>query len=127
MLFFCARPGFDTVTTALSWCMMYAALYPHIQKKIQAELGEFLSPLLQGWDLHRGLAPTISSCPHPTDQTIGRERRPRLSDRGMLPYTEAFILEMFRHSSFMPFTIPHRQVLGFQRGWRAKLDLMKSS
>ena len=52
MLFFCARPGFDTVTTALSWCMMYAALYPHIQKKIQAELGEFLSPLLQGWDLH---------------------------------------------------------------------------
>ncbi|KFO65380.1 Cytochrome P450 1A4, partial [Corvus brachyrhynchos] len=41
------------------------------------------------------------------DQTIGRERRPRLSDRGTLPYTEAFILEMFRHSSFVPFTIPH--------------------
>ncbi|KFQ57350.1 Cytochrome P450 1A5, partial [Nestor notabilis] len=41
------------------------------------------------------------------EQTIGRERRPRLSDRGKLPYTEAFILEMFRHSSFMPFTIPH--------------------
>uniref|UniRef100_A0A8C4V3H9 unspecific monooxygenase n=1 Tax=Falco tinnunculus TaxID=100819 RepID=A0A8C4V3H9_FALTI len=39
--------------------------------------------------------------------TIGRERRPRLSDRGTLPYTEAFILEMFRHSSFLPFTIPH--------------------
>jgi len=107
MLFFCARPGFDTVTTALSWCMMYAALYPHIQKKIQAELGEFLSPLLQGWDLHRGLAPTSSSCPHPTDQTIGRERRPRLSDRGMLPYTEAFILEAFRHSSLLPITLPH--------------------
>ncbi|NWR80742.1 CP1A4 protein, partial [Centropus unirufus] len=71
--------GFDTVTTALSWSVMYAALYPDIQKKIQEEL----------------------------DQIIGQERRPRLSDRGMLPYTEAFILEMFRHSSFLPFTIPH--------------------
>ncbi|NWU36588.1 CP1A4 protein, partial [Hylia prasina] len=71
--------GFDTVTTALSWGLMYAALYPDIQRKIQEEL----------------------------DQTIGRERRPRLSDRGTLPYTEAFILEMFRHSSFLPFAIPH--------------------
>ncbi|NXN68837.1 CP1A4 protein, partial [Himantopus himantopus] len=71
--------GFDTVTTALSWSLMYVALYPDIQKKIQEEL----------------------------DQTIGRERRPRLSDRGTLPYTEAFILETFRHSSFLPFTIPH--------------------
>ncbi|NXW04449.1 CP1A4 protein, partial [Fregetta grallaria] len=71
--------GFDTVATALSWSLMYVALYPDIQKKIQREL----------------------------DQTIGWERRPRLSDRGTLPYTEAFILEMFRHSSFLPFTIPH--------------------
>ncbi|NXP05543.1 CP1A5 protein, partial [Thinocorus orbignyianus] len=74
--------GFDTVTNGISWCLMYLVTYPHIQKKIQEEL----------------------------DQTIGQERRPRLSDRGMLPYTEAFILEMFRHSSFVPFTIPHRQV-----------------
>ncbi|NXC49399.1 CP1A4 protein, partial [Penelope pileata] len=72
--------GFDTVTTSVSWCLMYAALYPDIQKRIQAEL----------------------------DQAIGHERTPRLSDRGMLPYTEAFILEMFRHSSLLPFTIPHR-------------------
>ncbi|NXN26064.1 CP1A5 protein, partial [Nycticryphes semicollaris] len=71
--------GFDTVTTGLSWCLMYLVMYPHIQKKIQEEI----------------------------DKTIGRERRPRLSDRGMLPYTEAFILEMFRHSSFVPFAIPH--------------------
>ncbi|XP_071298169.1 cytochrome P450 1A4-like [Agelaius tricolor] len=71
--------GFDTVATALSWSLMYVALYPNIQKKIHEEL----------------------------DRTIGRERRPRLSDRGTLPYTEAFILEMFRHSSFLPFTIPH--------------------
>ncbi|KAM6303247.1 cytochrome P450 1A4-like [Podargus strigoides] len=71
--------GFDTVTTALSWSFLYVALYPDIQKKIQDEL----------------------------DRVIGQERRPRLSDRGTLPYTEAFILETFRHSSFLPFTIPH--------------------
>ncbi|XP_068128670.1 cytochrome P450 1A5-like [Hyperolius riggenbachi] len=41
------------------------------------------------------------------DQVIGRDRRPKVSDRSQLPYTEAFILEMFRHSSFLPFTIPH--------------------
>ncbi|KAL7980393.1 hypothetical protein Chor_014722 [Crotalus horridus] len=39
--------------------------------------------------------------------TIGRERKPRLSDRSLLPYTEAFILEVFRHSTFLPFTLPH--------------------
>ncbi|XP_009909906.2 cytochrome P450 1A5-like [Dryobates pubescens] len=71
--------GFDSVTTALSWSLLYLVTQPHIQKKIQEEL----------------------------DQTIGQERRPRLSDRGSLPYTEAFILEVFRHSSFLPFTIPH--------------------
>uniref|UniRef100_A0A7M4FUS4 Cytochrome P450 1A n=2 Tax=Crocodylus porosus TaxID=8502 RepID=A0A7M4FUS4_CROPO len=71
--------GFDSVTTALSWSLMYLVSYPDIQKRIQEEL----------------------------DQNIGRERRPRLSDRSILPYTEAFILEMFRYSSFLPFTIPH--------------------
>uniref|UniRef100_A0A8D2J5S7 Cytochrome P450 1A n=1 Tax=Varanus komodoensis TaxID=61221 RepID=A0A8D2J5S7_VARKO len=71
--------GFDTVTTALSWCLMYLATYPEVQKKIQEEI----------------------------DQTIGRERKPRLSDRPMLPYTEAFIMEVFRHTTFVPFTIPH--------------------
>ncbi|KAM8987259.1 cytochrome P450 1A5-like [Ara ararauna] len=71
--------GFDTVTTALSWSLMYLVVYPHTQKRIQREL----------------------------DQVIGQERRPRLSDQSALPYTEAFILEVFRHSSFVPFTIPH--------------------
>ncbi|KAJ6650392.1 hypothetical protein lerEdw1_010283 [Lerista edwardsae] len=71
--------GFDTVTTALSWCLMYLVTYPEIQKKIHEEI----------------------------DESIGRERKPRISDRPLLPYTEAFILEMFRHTSFLPFTIPH--------------------
>ncbi|XP_060135000.1 cytochrome P450 1A5-like isoform X2 [Zootoca vivipara] len=41
------------------------------------------------------------------DESIGQERKPGLSDRLLMPYTEAFILEVFRHSSFLPFTIPH--------------------
>ncbi|XP_036590387.1 cytochrome P450 1A2-like [Trichosurus vulpecula] len=71
--------GFDTVTTAVSWSLMYLVTKPEIQKKIQEEL----------------------------DTVIGRERRPLLSDRPQLPYLEAFILEIFRHTSFLPFTIPH--------------------
>ncbi|XP_005994149.1 cytochrome P450 1A1 [Latimeria chalumnae] len=71
--------GFDTITTALCWNFMYLASYPDIQKKIHKEL----------------------------DEVIGRERRPRFSDRSVLPYTDAFIYETFRHSSFLPFTIPH--------------------
>ncbi|XP_076979897.1 cytochrome P450 1A2 isoform X2 [Tamandua tetradactyla] len=71
--------GFDTVTTAISWSLMYLVTKPEVQRKIQKEL----------------------------DTVIGRARRPQLSDRPQLPYLEAFILETFRHSSFVPFTIPH--------------------
>lgn len=38
---------------------------------------------------------------------MGPDRSPLLSDRHKLPLLEAFILEVFRHSSFLPFTIPH--------------------
>lgn len=71
--------GFDTITTAISWSLMYLVTNPRIQRKIQEEL----------------------------DTVIGSDRQPRLSDRPQLPYLEAFILETFRHSSFVPFTIPH--------------------
>ncbi|XP_007436918.1 cytochrome P450 1A5-like [Python bivittatus] len=71
--------GFDTVTTGLAWCLLYLVTYPKTQRKIQEEL----------------------------DQIIGRERAPKLSDCAVLPYSEAFIFEMFRHSSYVPFTIPH--------------------
>nr|KAF6499684.1 cytochrome P450 family 1 subfamily A member 1 [Molossus molossus] len=74
--------GFDTVTTAISWSLLYLVTSPSVQKKIQEEL----------------------------DTVIGRARQPRLSDRPQLPYMEAFILETFRHSSFVPFTIPHRKL-----------------
>ena len=59
--------------------------------------------------MEQGRQPLSLVCPPcSVDRVIGRARRPRLSDRPQLPYLESFILETFRHSSFVPFTIPHR-------------------
>ncbi|XP_072518657.1 cytochrome P450 1A1-like [Salminus brasiliensis] len=71
--------GIDTVSTALSWSIMYLVTYPKIQEKLHQELMD----------------------------TIGMDRTPHLSDKTNLPYLESFITEVFRHSSFIPFTIPH--------------------
>uniref|UniRef100_A0A3Q3XEI8 Cytochrome P450 1A n=1 Tax=Mola mola TaxID=94237 RepID=A0A3Q3XEI8_MOLML len=71
--------GFDTVSTALSWSVMYLVAYPEIQERLYQELKD----------------------------KVGLDRTPCLSDKPRLPLLEAFILELFRHSSFMPFTIPH--------------------
>lgn len=71
--------GFDTISTALSWCVMYLVAYPETQERLYQELND----------------------------KVGMERSPRLSDRANLPFLEAFIFEIFRHSSFLPFTIPH--------------------
>lgn len=70
--------GVETVSTCLYWSFLYLIHYPEIQAKIQEEI----------------------------DENIGM-KSPRLEDRKILPYTEAFINEIFRHSSFVPFTIPH--------------------
>ncbi|XP_062405828.1 cytochrome P450 1A1 [Sardina pilchardus] len=71
--------GFDTISTALSWAVVYLVAYPDIQERLHQEIKE----------------------------TVGMERNPHLSERSSLPLLEAFILELFRHSSFLPFTIPH--------------------
>ncbi|KAJ7311147.1 hypothetical protein JRQ81_006751 [Phrynocephalus forsythii] len=52
----CTPQGFDTVTTGLSWSLLYLVTYPEIQKKIQQEI----------------------------DEVIGRERKPKLSDRAKI-------------------------------------------
>lgn len=70
--------GFETVSTYLYWSFLYLIFYPEIQTRIQEEI----------------------------DGNIGL-KSPRFEDRKVLPYTEAFINEIFRHSSFIPFTIPH--------------------
>ncbi|KAI4904388.1 hypothetical protein NFI96_016777 [Prochilodus magdalenae] len=71
--------GFDTISTALSWSIVYLVAYPEIQERLHQELRE----------------------------KIGTDRPPHLSDKTNLPYLESFIMEIFRHTSFLPFTIPH--------------------
>nr|Q92148.1 RecName: Full=Cytochrome P450 1A1; AltName: Full=CYPIA1 [Microgadus tomcod]AAB00082.1 cytochrome P450 1A1 [Microgadus tomcod]AAB00085.1 cytochrome P450 1A1 [Microgadus tomcod] len=71
--------GFDTVSTALSWSVMYLVAHPEIQERLHQEIKD----------------------------KVGLSRSPVLTDRHNLPILEAFIFEIFRHSSFLPFTIPH--------------------
>nr|Q9YH64.1 RecName: Full=Cytochrome P450 1A1; AltName: Full=CYPIA1 [Platichthys flesus]CAA10645.1 cytochrome P450 1A [Platichthys flesus] len=71
--------GFDTVSTALSWSVMYLVAHPEIQERLYQEI----------------------------EDKVGLDRMPLLSDKPNLPFLEAFILEILRHSSFLPFTIPH--------------------
>ncbi|XP_075454312.1 cytochrome P450 1A5-like isoform X2 [Ascaphus truei] len=71
--------GFDTITTGLLWCLIYLIQYPQIQIRIQTEL----------------------------DETIASNKLPRYEHKASMPYTEAFIYEVFRHASYVPLTIPH--------------------
>ncbi|XP_078531900.1 cytochrome P450 1A1-like [Lissotriton helveticus] len=71
--------GFDTVSSALQWIFLYLFHCPEAQIKIHEEI----------------------------DEQIGNTRLPRFEDRTKLHYTEAFISEVLRHSSFVPFTLPH--------------------
>lgn len=71
--------GFDTVSTALSWSVMYLVAYPEVQDRLHQELMD----------------------------KVGMDRTPCLADKNNMPLLDSFITEMFRHSSFMPFTIPH--------------------
>ncbi|KAJ1206848.1 hypothetical protein NDU88_002243 [Pleurodeles waltl] len=70
--------GFETIATTLFWCLLYLIKYPDMQTIIQEEI----------------------------DEKIGN-RLPKFDDRKELHYSEAFINEVFRHTSFMAFPIPH--------------------
>ncbi|XP_066567254.1 cytochrome P450 1D1 [Amia ocellicauda] len=71
--------GFDTIIAGLQWSLLYLIQFTDIQGKIHQEI----------------------------DDTIGSSRLPRFEDKPNMPYTEAFIYEIFRHTSYVPFTIPH--------------------
>ncbi|KAF4113400.1 hypothetical protein G5714_005945 [Onychostoma macrolepis] len=71
--------GFDTVITGLQWSLLYLIKFPDIQAKILQEI----------------------------ESQVGVNRLPQFKDKPNMPYTEAFIYEVFRHASYMPFTIPH--------------------
>ncbi|XP_071780121.2 cytochrome P450 1D1 [Centroberyx gerrardi] len=71
--------GFDTIIAGLQWSLLYLIKFPDIQDRIHMEI----------------------------DDHIGAARLPRFADKPKMPFTEAFMYEVFRHASYVPFTIPH--------------------
>ena len=71
--------GSETTSTTLSWAVLYMLRHPEVQAKVQAEL----------------------------DKVVGKERLPTMSDRPNLPYTEATLMEVQRHSSILPTGLAH--------------------
>lgn len=103
--------GFDTISTALSWSVSYLVTYPELQEKLHEEISKFCC-LSKKKIIILTLIIIVSHCIFTncllfTEEKVGLDRSPLLSDRQNLPFLEAFILETLRHSSFLPFTIPH--------------------
>ncbi|XP_029939435.1 cytochrome P450 2J2-like [Salarias fasciatus] len=71
--------GSETTTTTLNWGLRYMIKYPHIQKKVQAEI----------------------------DAVIGSSRQPNVADRDHMPYTNAVIHETQRMGNIVPFNLVH--------------------
>ncbi|XP_074077401.1 cytochrome P450 2J2-like [Macrotis lagotis] len=70
--------GTETTTTTLRWGLLYMALHPEIQGKIQAEI----------------------------DRVIGQSRQPTMADKENMPYTNAAIHEVQRMGDIIPFNVP---------------------
>ncbi|NXD77235.1 CP2J2 protein, partial [Halcyon senegalensis] len=70
--------GTETTSTTMRWALLYVALYPEIQARVQAEI----------------------------DAIIGQGRQPALEDRNNMPYTNATIHEVQRIGSIIPFNVP---------------------
>ncbi|XP_033007861.1 cytochrome P450 2J6-like [Lacerta agilis] len=70
--------GTETTSTTLRWGLLYMAIYPDIQAKVQAEI----------------------------DSVIGQSRQPVMDDRDSMPYTNAVVHEIQRISNILPFNVP---------------------
>ncbi|KAM6124086.1 cytochrome P450 2J4-like [Pterocles gutturalis] len=70
--------GTETTATTILWALLYMAIYPEIQARVQTEI----------------------------DTVIGQGRQPALEDRSNMPYTNAVIHEVQRKSSILPFSVP---------------------
>ncbi|XP_038045429.1 cytochrome P450 2U1-like [Patiria miniata] len=72
--------GTDTTTNTLLWLMLYMAMYPEVQNKVQKEI----------------------------DDVIGSDRQPIGEDSNAMPYTNAVLMEMQRHRPVTPSAVPHQ-------------------
>ncbi|NWS71187.1 CP2J2 protein, partial [Crotophaga sulcirostris] len=74
--------GTETTSTTIRWALLYMAIYPEIQARVQAEI----------------------------DAVIGQTRQPALEDRNNMPYTNAVIHEVQRKGNIIPFNVPRMTV-----------------
>lgn len=80
--------GIESTTATLLWLLAYMVTYPDIQARVHAEM----------------------------DEVIGRDRKPRLEDRGNLPYLECSVAEVLRIATTTPLSIPHKSTRGSTLG-----------
>uniref|UniRef100_A0A8C4V830 CP2J2 protein n=1 Tax=Falco tinnunculus TaxID=100819 RepID=A0A8C4V830_FALTI len=74
--------GTETTSTTIRWALLYMAMYPEIQARVQTEI----------------------------DTVIGQLRQPALEDRNNMPYTNAVIHEVQRKGNIIPFNVPREVV-----------------
>ncbi|XP_038190019.1 cytochrome P450 2J3-like isoform X2 [Arvicola amphibius] len=70
--------GTETTSTTMRWALLYMAVYPEIQEKVQAEI----------------------------DKVIGPKKQPSLNDRDSMPYTNAVVHEVQRMGNIIPLNLP---------------------
>ncbi|XP_014381811.1 cytochrome P450 2J2-like [Alligator sinensis] len=69
--------GTETTSTTIRWGLLYMAMYPEIQERVQAEI----------------------------DTVIGQSRQPAMDDRDNMPYTNAVVHEIQRMGNIVPFNL----------------------
>ncbi|XP_022095812.1 cytochrome P450 2J6-like [Acanthaster planci] len=71
--------GSETTATTLQWAILYMAVYPEIQQRVQTEI----------------------------DDVVGRNRLPRMTDKPELNFTRAVIWEVQRLTIVVPLGVAH--------------------
>ena len=74
--------GTETPSTAINWSVLFMVRYPDIQDKVYQEISN----------------------------VIGSDCLPSINDRTHLPYVEAVLQEVLRHSVIVPFAAPRYAV-----------------
>ncbi|XP_075396058.1 cytochrome P450 2J2-like [Tenrec ecaudatus] len=70
--------GTETTSTTLRWALLYMAIHPEIQERVQAEI----------------------------DRVIGQSQLPSIANRDHMPYTNAVIHEVLRMGNIIPLNVP---------------------